>query len=470
MKRFITCLLCILLLSGCVSPTPAVETSLPESTSEASKPDLASEAPESSSPAILRQELQNTLPVTPQGRSILANFQKPDYLHHIIFDTAYDETTETYAVLYAISNSEQGELWHDNSDESARLQIQLFDKQGEFLRKIETDIQPRYVSITGDLGSPGRPIFRNGLLAFSAGFLTGYVLLNVLDETYTKLFATDCVADGDYFLFDGIGWFADRNTEEHIYSLYHKDQPIASISLNSDDLFLGLLQNIKEGDENCSFSLDSQSKTALIENEELTLHLDFSTQTWNIKRHYTRADLLYPIATSSDGRWEIHTVPYELISELVAVNMSSGVTTYLSYNLRNAVFLTNNLLLCNGVSRLELIDVEKGQIIDREFAINCEAKDCLINGIAYDANEDMILVAWRSPQQPSNQFKELPLMLDVYRSDGTLVKSIDTGLEIVAFRKHFVIDVALIPNDDGFVDITINDPYSNVITATVKYN
>lgn len=434
---------------------------------------------------VLLDEAQSSIPTALPGTSVLADFQRPEFLHYTISNIAYDEATETYAILYAVSNYNGDKPWltyyNDNSDyrDNSQLHIQLFDKQGAFLRKIETGLEPITDSEIAVI--PSDPsTYRDGMLTFFSGFPQYYVFYDTESEAYTSVPAQRCVTDGEYFMIDDGALTGVEFTAKYVYSLYHKNQLVAAINLDTDDLSFQLPDNrYYEGKRNDVFTLDRRNKTAIIGNDKLTYYLDFNTRTWRMERHYTREHLEDLVATSPDGQWEIYLADTGgagdgFWADLVSLDTNSGAVTYLTNgHSRSAAFGADNLLLFNKTGSLELIDVEKGKVINKKFGIDCTAKDCYINGIAYDPQKDWFLVAWRSPQQGviNNRDEKLPLMLDIYDRHGTLVKSMDTGYEIIPFHINWVVNLSLEVDGNGFVTILdTNKVMGDELIGKVKYD
>ncbi len=449
------CLLAFLCLFGCaVQPVGT-----PSEPAPATELDRISS--EETSSALLTDRVK-PLSHTQTGRELA--FRTPAAEHYAIADTLYDAESETYAVVYAVSNYNGEYPWMMFQDNNSTLQIQLFDKQGTFIKHISTEFAP-ITNGEGAIVSSGPCYYKNGLLTFFSGWvIPEYIFFDTTTNAYTSLIARRCAIDGDYFLFSDEGLKDRRYTALYTFSLYHLETPVASVDVPNESVVFAQRNDPEMPDDVLDiFTLDGDSKTGVVSSGILTYTLDFNTKTWKMDRSYSKENLDDLLAVSADGRWEVYLAGLfgagdAFSADIVAYDTNSGQITYLSdYFGGTAVFSAGSLLLFNHQLRLELIDVQSAQVLDDQFGIDCEAKDCFITGIAYDAKKDWFLVAYRSPKFENDWDKKLPLMLDLYDRSGRLINTMDTGCTVAPFEHNHVVRTTLALDGKGTVTISDYD-------------
>lgn len=463
LRASVICLLAFVCLFGCAPQPAAVPNEpVPESTADGIRSDETSSA----------WLTERVAPLThPQTGQELA-FRTPTAEHYVISDTLYDAQSETYAILYAVSDYKGDKPWMMFQGDNTTLQIQLFDKQGAFMKHISTEFEP-ITNGEGAVVSSGPCYYKNGLLTFFSGWIiTEYIFFDTTTNAYTSMTARRCAIDGDYFLFSDEGLKDRINTNQYTFSLYHKATPIASIDIEITDLNFIERQNPELPDWVVDiFTLDGKAKTGVISNGILTYTLDFNTKIWKMQRNYSKENLDDLLALSADDRWEVYLAGLfgagdAVSADIVAYDTNTGQLTYLSdYFGGTAVFGAGSLLLFNHQLRLELIDVQSAQVLDDQFGIDCEAKDCFVTGIAYDAKKDWFLVAYRSPKFENDWDKKLPLMLDLYDRSGRLINTMDTGCTVAPFEHNHVVRTTLAL--DGKGTVTISDYYEEL--GSIRY-
>ncbi len=461
LRAVVVCLLAFLCLIGC-AVQPVGTQSAPAPATELDR--ISSE--ETSSAWLTDRVALLSYPQTGQELA----FRTPAAEHYAIADMLYDAEGETYAVVYAVSDYKGDKPWLIFYEDNATLQIQLFAKQGEYIKHISTEFVPVTNGET-EVVSSGPCYYKNGLLTFFTGWvIPEYIFFDTTTNAYTSLIARRCAIDGDYFLFSDEGLKDRRNTSLYTFSLYHRETPVASVDILNENFAFAQRNDPEMPDDVLDiFTLDGDSKTGVVSSGILTYTLDFNTKTWKMDRSYSKENLDDLLAVSADSRWEVYLAGLfgagdAFSADIVAYDTKSGQFTYLSeYGGGTAVFGAGSRLLFNHQLRLELIDVQSAQVLDDQFAIDCEAKDCFVTGIAYDAKKDWFLVAYRSPKFENDWDKKLPVMLDVYDGSGRLINTMDTGCTVAAFEHNHVVRTTLAL--DGKGTVTISDYYEELGSA-----
>lgn len=463
LRAVVVCLLAFLCLIGC-----AVQ---PVGTPSAPPPVSESQAEETgSAQAALALLTDRIAPIAHSQTGPMLAFRVPATEHYAIADTLFDAENETYAVIYAASDYKGDKPWLIFYEDASTLHIQLFDKQGAFIKHIATEFAPT-TNAASEVVSSGPCYYKNGLLTFFSGWvIPEYIFFDTTTNSFTSLIALRCAIDGDYFLFSDEGLKNRRGTGLYTFSLYHLQFPVASVDIPIDSFVFAQRNDPEMPDDVLDiFTVDALTKTGVVSSGILTYTLDFNTSTWKKERNYTKQNLDDLLCVSADGRWEVYLAGLfgagdAFSADIVAYDTTSGQVTYLSdYSGGTAVFGADSLLLFNHQLRLELIDVQSAQILSDQFAIDCEAKDCFVTGIAYDAKKDWFLVAYRSPKFENDWDKKLPVLLDVYDGSGRLINTMDTGCTVAPFEHNHVVRTTLAL--DGKGTVTISDYYETLGSA-----
>lgn len=405
------------------------------------------------------------------GTSVYAKFMLPEYLNWEIFDILYDIKNDKYAILYAVSSYNGDMPWLTYQDEEGRVHIQIFDAEGSLLNHIETDICPPVNSASEVVAYPPG-VFDDNLITFFSGWIsTEYIFYNVAEQSYRAVPATICVNDGEYYL-TANNEFSFTNVVE--LTLFLGSDEVAHMEIPVDDLGLIFPDNrsyVQGENHQNNLSFDKNTKIAQYGNDKIVYTIDFNNLSWSMERFYTKEHLEEILAQSADGQWQIYSADSGGAGDgwwydVVAYNTATEVITFLSKDAGTVIFAKDNQILLNQTSKLELIDVENAKVINSNFAIDCEEKDCFVVGTAYDSTRECFLVAWRAPQQgisgDNAREIQLPIMLDLYDLNGELIKSIDTGLETPAFHKNYVIALNLVITESGKVRITSTSGLANI--------
>ena len=436
-KTIAIALVLLLVWSGCYAKPPQAPEEAP-TTATAAPTEIATTEPEP-------EPEEGVIPMALPGTTVLAAFRQPETAHYAIVHTAYDQQTETFAILYAVSDYQGDRPWQTYQEEYGRLQIQLFDKQGAFLRVMDTPFIPRTDSQSEIIPNPSCT-YQDGLLTFFAGWiLHDYVFFNTQTGDYTTFQAQRCLVDGDYFLFDNGGIVDNGNTNNYVYTLYHRDEPLTSVAMTIEDLGLQYPENRRYmGEKNEIFTLDSQNKTAVIGNDKLTYYLDFNTQAWRMERHYNADHLEELLLTSPDGRWELYRADSGGMgdggwADLVAKEAATGTITYLTEGFSDSITIgADNMVLFNKISHAELIDLEKGAVVDPLFWERPGDGWCPSSGVGYDKENDWFLITWCAIPPDGSLEASGPIMLDIYDRQGSLLRTIDSGENINIFSRNWV--------------------------------
>lgn len=413
------------------------------------------------------EPLPEIIPYQLPGNSINAEFQKPDSKNFSIANTAYDQERDTYAILYATSNypEEQYPLMTYSAD-NAQLEIQLFNGQGKFLEHMATEIAPCTNPQTGIVSSEPC-LFKDGILTFYSGlyeevnnlYYGEYIFFDTITKTYTSTPAMECAADDGYLIM--------RNY--NVFSLYYLNKKQGEIAVDIDDrnLFKENLAIDDRGDYRGYFlELDGNSKIARAGDYKITCILDFNDLTWNTTRRYDKSLLEHKLGTSPDGRREIYSADgasgggESWWEDIVSLDTQTGEITYLmtggcwggTYD--GIAIFNDSMLLINQFFHLVLIDMLTSEIINENFAIDCNARDCVVQAITYDPERDWYIFAWTSNQE-SDRGTDIPIMLDIYDSQGHLIKTCDTG--VLTYRSNNSLIVPLILTLDNEEVVTFNN-------------
>ena len=326
MKKSALILLLILLVGCNKTALPETNVSVPESSHAESSESVASlpEGVSASEPEGAVPDRSQPIAVELPGTLITADFQYPSELHHQISNIVFDEDSNTWAILYAVSDYDGNEEWRIFHEDNAKLNIQLFDEKGAFLKCIETGMLP---FIDEAKIVPSEPCtFKNGMLTFYSGWIiTDYVFFDVYAETFTKVSADRCIVEGDFFLMrkENRG---DSSFRYRTLQLFERDSLVSEINLPIGDV------NLYRGDLQ-SLSLDANEMLASYGDNNKTFFVDFKTGEWSFERHYKPEYLDWEFA--ADDRWEISLVELNKAGlsspiDVVSLEKSTGIITFLT--------------------------------------------------------------------------------------------------------------------------------------------
>lgn len=412
------------------------------------------------------------LVICPETTQVL-DFQQPDAIHYAIQDVIFDAEHETYAIVYAVSTDESEErslqTFHP---ENASLHVQIFDSQGIFLRGMETSITPS----TGLFGprDSSSSSFRNGIITFSyfpqpSRTRRYFVIINTDTEGYAAVQNRYVIEDGDYFLLNDAGIQGTTTTRDITFSLYRLEQLVASIEIALKRISFDPLKSTLHADNR--FTLDTQSRTAIWGNNEITFHLYFNTESWVIERHYTQEHLNMLLDTSPDGRWSVYATNFSgdiwFMMDLVSLNTETGEITYMLTDWEGAgMFVSDGRFLFDNRSqgRFTLVDVENAQIIS-------EIDVADISTFVYDAAHDLLIVAWFQIERDTDyQSRQAPIMLNIFDRDLSHIRTIDTGLSDFPIQINAIFPLELEIEGDGYIVIGgMRDEERDQFSARVRY-
>lgn len=417
-KFFAALLVACLLLSGCSQTI--IESSGDQGFSE--------DSAQSSVPFFDLQTVSQKLPFFEKT----VNMQVQNSAYQVL-NAAFDPTTETYALLYTTPK--------DLYNNSSLLQIQLFDAQGDFLKKIQIDLKH----------GPTTP--KNGYFTFYAGTLyfpvqqsnhTMFVSLNSESGRYISIQGEQFVWEKDYLvslqtIYDEVIGFS-----QSVFSLYH-GQNLAGVYAVPDADYFSYWSSweepsaldIEQGRRKMSLTFDADELVITLTDSKKFLTIDCKKASYSERYVYTEEMLEDFLASTPDGKYDIYRADVVgagegIGGEFVRVDQDKNIVFLDCFHehINQYAFGPNAQVLFNHISFLTLVDYEKPEILEKRFgSVPYHEKRFL--DVVYDAEANWYLAASRPQFDQGGPFEtQMPITLDVFSPDGTLIKSIETGLSI----------------------------------------
>lgn len=419
---------------------------------------------------------KKTQNIAPVGDNPAAYLQDPETRHHIIIDTAFDTTSQQWAILYAVSDfdNEETQPWSVYFSEYAHLEIQLFNAEGEFVSKIKTDLAP-YTTSEIEPILPMPCTFQNNILSFcSNGYPITYTFYNIAQNTYKNVEQVlDVAMDGEYYVFYSENWNDTLPSGQRMFTfqLFKQDTLVSSVEVMSAD------QNFTTRNSDSlqySFAFDASTQKAIASTGIVSYVVDFETGTWHEERTYAEADLEELLLTSPDGEVEIYAANRGSAGDgfwhdLVARDVKTGEVTFVCVRYGHGLILfgQEGHIVVNQIGSIEIYDYHTGETVDEDFA-GFDEKDFFINGIAYDETEQLYVMCYFSNKHEMFSEEEAVFTIGTFTANGTLLQEtiVDCTEQVYPYRNNAIVQYTLTLHDDGTV--TVSNQGNVFGTATYK--
>lgn len=373
------------------------------------------------------------------------DFQQPGEPNCRISSLAQDPESGELALIYQVSSYERSSdgqqrswLTYVNGElgaSDAHMEVQRFDKEGRFLQRVVTELEPLVVNEVADC-LPNR--YRDGALTFFQGGYGGrLVTIQLKEGRVSSLDCDNAILSDKAELLYHLEWREGQPYLFH-YSWVEKGQLVAELSLEEE---LDALTLSYGTEEELPFQVTmepSRRQAELSYGGMIFHHLDFDKGEAQLRYDYSGADLGELTMCSRDGRYQLYCPMFSsggeaYFEELLAQDQESGEIIRLGVlNNPNVQLITadNQLLVCYW-DRLEACSLADGrwfQPLDPKSRVGNLEKPL---DLFYDEENRLILLlssAYADPFREDFSEEQLgSMVLEVYGEDWELRRSVDTG-------------------------------------------
>ena len=373
------------------------------------------------------------------------DFQEPEEPNCRISSLAQDPESGELALIYQVSSYERssdGEqrswLTYVNGElgaSDAHMEVQRFDKEGRFLQRVVTEVEPLVMNDVADC-LPNR--FRAGKLTFlQRTYMGRLVTVDLESGTVSSL---DCdnalLSDGAELLYH-LEWRENQPYLFH-YSWYEEGQLVGELSLEEE---LDALTLTYGNEERPSYQVTmnpAQRKAELNYRGMIFHHLDFQKGEAQLSYEYSGVELGEPLAQSPDGRYALYRLVEAsggeaTFEELLAKDQNSGDFIRLGVlnNADEPLITADNQLVVRYYDRVMACSLADGrwfQPLAPESRVGSLEQPL---DLLYDEENRLLLLLSSAHADPFREdFSEEQLgtmTLEVYGEDWSLLRSIDTG-------------------------------------------
>ena len=377
------------------------------------------------------------------------DFQQPQEPNCRISSLAFDPKREEYLAIYQVSSytvSSDGEVrpwmtFENNEDVGARdahMEFQRFDRDGRFLERVVTDLEPyRLNEVSSCLPND----YRDGVLTFlQKSYIARLVRYDLASGEARCLPCDGAVLAGDV----SVTYRFQYNEPGGVffYDWYENGEKTASLELKEDlDLLTLSIGNAAYPMEPAE--LDPEARRLVMCSQGYIFHcLDFQSGTAAVEYRYSQDVMGAALTVSPDGRFSVHRIGdasggEAYFEELAAWDGQAGRVVRLGVlnNASDEAVTWDNQYVVRYPGRVESCRLETGE---RRVVLSAGedggrlAGECFLN-LRYDAENRLFLLLHTPYFDPfdesfSEETDPKTLLLDVYSENWELLRSFDTGV------------------------------------------
>lgn len=379
------------------------------------------------------------------------DFQQPQEPNCRISSLAFDPKQEEYLAIYQVSSytmSSDGEVrpwmtFENNEDvgaQDAHMEFQRFDRDGRFLERVVTDLEPYLLN---EVSSCLPNDYRDGMLTFlQKSYIARLVRYDISTGEARCLPCDGAVLAGDV----SVTYRFQYNEPGGVffYDWYENGEKTASLELEED------LDLLTLGIGNAAYpmelaELDPEARRLVMCSKDYIFHcLDFQSGTAAVEYRYSKDVMGAALTVSPDGRFSVHRIGYEAggeayFEELAAWDGQAGRAVCLGVlnNASDEAVTWDNQYVARYLGRVESCRLETGEwrvVLSAGEDGGRLAGERLLE-LRYDAENRLLLLLHTPYFDPfaenfSGETDPKTLVLDVYSENWELLRSFDTGVRV----------------------------------------